>query len=134
VSGARAPATVIREGELDWESWDDAALAAKSPVRWKLLLAGERTGTTGFSLGVAEIPPGESLLLHHHGPPEAYYILEGRGATEIAGVKHEVAAGTTLYIPANALHRTVNTGDSPLKFLFIFPTDGFQEVAYHFDE
>lgn len=125
---------VIREQELDWESWSDPALAAKSPVRWKLLLAGERTGTDGFSLGVAEIPPGRSLLLHHHGPQEAYYILSGSGRTEIDDVPHAVGAGTVLYIPRNATHRTINTGTVPLRFLFVFPTDGFAEIEYHFDE
>lgn len=125
---------VIKDGELEWESWDDPALRAKSPVRWKLLLAGERTRTDGFSLGIAEIPPGRTLLLHHHGPQEAYYILEGRGTTEIDGMKREVEAGTALYIPRNAKHRTTNTGAGPLRFLFVFPTDGFEEVEYHFDE
>ena len=33
---------IIDQAELAWEGWEDADLAAKSEIRWKLLVTGER--------------------------------------------------------------------------------------------
>lgn len=126
--------TVVREAETRWEGWSDPAVHRKSPIRWKLLIGGERTPSAGLTVGTAEIPPGAALLLHHHAPGEVYYVLEGEGRTEIEGVVTPVGPGTALYIPPNARHRTVNTGATPLRFVWIFPTDTFQEIQYHYDE
>jgi mannose-6-phosphate isomerase-like protein (cupin superfamily) len=85
-------------------------------------------------VGTAEIPPGTSLLCHHHVPGEVYYILDGEGVTEVDGVASPVGPGTALYIPPDARHRTRNTGPRPLRFVWIFPTDTFGEIVYHLDE
>ena len=126
--------TRVAFDELPWETWDDPDLAARSPLRWKLAFSGPRTPTGALSMGLAEFPPGAVLPLHHHAPAEIYHVLEGEGRTEIEGVPHELRAGVSLFIPANARHRTTNTGPGPLRFLFVFPTDSFEEVVYHFDE
>jgi mannose-6-phosphate isomerase-like protein (cupin superfamily) len=128
-----APA-VVRESECAWEGWADPALHAKSPVRWKLLVGGERTPSRDLTVGTGEIPPGAVLLRHHHAPGEVYYVLDGEGVTEIDDLTTPVGAGTALYIPPGARHRTRNTGTRPLRFLWIFPTDTFGEIAYHYDE
>ena len=39
---SRPEPIIISEAELDWESWDDPAIAAAHPNRWKLLITGER--------------------------------------------------------------------------------------------
>ena len=71
---ARKP-VIIDQANLDWEGWRDADLAAKSAIRWKLLITGERTESSGLVTGVVEIPPGAHLLLHHHEPEETYYVV-----------------------------------------------------------
>jgi quercetin dioxygenase-like cupin family protein len=58
----------------------------------------------------------------------------GEGLTEIEGEPHQLRDGVSLFIPAGARHRTTNTGPRPLRFLFVFPTDSFEEITYHFDE
>lgn len=126
--------TRIDPDELPWETWDDAELAARSPLRWKLIFSGSRTPTEALSFGLAEFPPGAVLPLHHHAPAEIYHGLDGEGLVEIEGELHRLGAGVALFIPANARHRTTNTGTSPLRFLFVFPTDRFEDVVYHFDE
>jgi mannose-6-phosphate isomerase-like protein (cupin superfamily) len=131
-SGERAIA--VREADCPWESWDDATLTARSPVRWRLLVGAERTPSRALTVGIAEIPPGAALLRHHHGPPEVYYVVDGEGLTEIEDVVTPIAPGTALYIPSNARHRTHNTGTRPLRFVWIFPTDTFAEITYHHDE
>lgn len=125
---------VVREADCPWEGWADPALRARSPIRWKLLVGGERTSSRALTVGIGELPPGASLLLHHHAPGEVYYVLEGEGVSEIAGVVAPVQAGTALYIPPDAPHRTRNTGPGPLRFVWIFPTDTFREITYHYDE
>ena len=127
-------ATAVREAEVPWESRADPELRAKSPTRWRLLVGAEQTPSRGLTVGVAEIPPGGSLILHHHAPEEVYYFLEGEGRTEIDDLSTPVGPGTTLFIPPNAKHRTTNTGTIPLRFVWIFPTDSFQEIEYHWDE
>ena len=124
----------VHEDELEWFTWDDPELAARSPVRWKLLFTAPRTPSSGLSCGIAEVPPGASLLLHHHGPTEVYYALDGEAIVEIEGTSHRAVAGTALFIPADARHRTTTRGSKPFRLLFVFPTDSFEEVVYHFDE
>jgi len=120
--------------DLPWETWDDPQLAKRSAVRWKLMFSGDRTDTADMSAGIAEFAPGGILPLHHHAPSEIYHVLEGEGRTEIEGVAHALRAGVSLFIPAGARHRTTNTGTSVLRLIFVFPTDTFGEIVYHFDE
>jgi quercetin dioxygenase-like cupin family protein len=127
--------TMIDLGELPWETRDGPPPAAgTSRTRWRLIFSKRRTPTEALTLGLAEFPPGGVLPLHHHAPAEIYHVLEGEGLTEIEGEPHMLLPGISLFIPANARHRTANTGSGPLRFLFVFPTDSFDEIAYHFDE
>jgi mannose-6-phosphate isomerase-like protein (cupin superfamily) len=125
---------VVREADCPWEGWTDPALHAKSPVRWKLLVGGERTPSEALTVGTCEIPPGSALLLHHHVPGEVYYVVDGEGVSEIDDVSTPIGPGTALYIPPNARHRTRNIGTRPLRFVWIFPTDTFGEIVYRYDE
>lgn len=126
--------TRVAAEEVEWETWDDRALAARSKVRWRLLFSGRRTPTQTMSMGLYEIAPGSQLPLHHHDPAEIYHLLGGEGTAEIEGVVHELRAGVSLFIPPGARHRVINTGTEPLRALFIFPTDSFEEISYHFHE
>jgi quercetin dioxygenase-like cupin family protein len=126
--------TMVDPEGLPWETRDDPVMAARSGTRWKLIFSARRTPTQAMSFGLAEFPPGAVLPLHHHAPAEIYHVLDGEGLTEIEGEPHRLRAGVSLFIPANARHRTTNTGPGPLRFLFVFPTDSLEEVVYHFDE
>ena len=46
---------IIDQAELAWEGWDDPDLAAKSEIRWKLLVTGERGPSSGLVMGVAGV-------------------------------------------------------------------------------
>tara|TARA_B110000211_G_C13932017_1_gene487598 strand:+ start:713 stop:904 length:192 start_codon:yes stop_codon:yes gene_type:complete len=39
-------------------------------VRWKFLIDVDYDGSSGLSLGYAEIAPGGNLTLHYHSPSE----------------------------------------------------------------
>ncbi len=123
----------INQSELEWESWDDPDIAAKSPIRWKLLITSERGPSSGIVTGIAEIQPGASLLLHHHEPEETYYVISGTGLMEIDDSESILGPGTTVYIPPNAKHSVHCTGEEPLVFIFTFARDSFNEIVYQFD-
>ena len=125
---------VINQSEQSWEGWDDAGLAAKSAIRWKILISGERSPSAGLVTGLAEFPVGTRLPLHHHEPPETYYIVSGRGNMVIDGLKSDIGPGSTVYIPSNAKHAVWCIGNEPLVFVFSFACDRFDEIVYHFDE
>ena len=124
---------IVNQAEVDWESWDDPDVAARSPVRWKLLIAGERGPSRGLVQGVLEVPPGASLLLHHHEPEETYYVLSGRGRMRIDGSESALGPGSAVFIPSNARHAVRCTGREPLVIVFVFARDRFDQVVYRFD-
>ena len=41
--------------------------------------------------------------------------------------------GDTVYIPQNALHGLKNIGNVPFEVLWIFPTDTWSEIDYHYE-
>ena len=125
---------IIDQAELDWEGWEDADLAAKSEIRWKLLVTGERGPSSGLVMGIAEFPPGALLPLHHHEPVETYYVVSGHGKMEIDRHVSEIGPGSAVYIPSNAKHVVRCIGSEPLVFVFTFACDRFDQIVYHFDE
>jgi mannose-6-phosphate isomerase-like protein (cupin superfamily) len=123
---------VVREADCALEQWDDVS---RGTVRWRTLFSGDRTPTRALTCGVAELPPprtGEPSGLHSHEPAELYYILEGAGVLTIDGVDHPVSAGSAAFIPGNAVHGLRNTGTTPLRLLYTFAVDSFDQVEYRF--
>ena len=99
-------------------------------VRWKLLIDADFMGSSGLSLGFAEIAPGGDLTLHYHSPAEIYVVTGGKGMLNKSGELEEVKKGDVVYIAANAKHALKNIGTETLEFYWIFPTDTFSEVEY----
>ena len=121
---------ILNQAELDWETWDDPALADKSPVRWKILISGERGPSSQLSTGIAEMTPGTLLPLHHHAPTETYYVISGSGYVTVDDHEASLSPGASVFIPANAKHSL--RGTENLVFLFTFAADRFDEIIYHF--
>lgn len=127
-------AIIIDQAQFAWEGWSDPVIAAQSEIRWKLLVAGERGPSSGLVMGVAEIPPGARLPLHHHDPEETYFVISGRGHMTINGNEAEIGPGSAVYIPPKVKHAVRCIGGEPLVFVFSFACDRFDQVVYHFDE
>ena len=99
-------------------------------VRWKFLIDKDVTGSSGLSLGFAEIAPGGDLILHYHSPAEIYVVTNGVGTLNKSGELEEIKKGDVVYIAGNAKHALKNTGKETLEFYWIFPTDSFSDVEY----
>jgi len=99
-------------------------------VRWKLKIDADFTGSSGLSLGFAEIEPGGDLTLHYHSPNEIYVVTDGTGILNKSGELEEIKKGDVVYIGGNEKHALKNEGKETLKFYWIFPTDRFSDVKY----
>ena len=99
-------------------------------VRWKFLIDADFTGSTGLSLGLAEIAPGGDLILHYHLPAEIYVVTNGKGTLNKSGELEEIKKGDVVYIGVNDKHALKNNGNETLEFYWIFPTDRFSDVEY----
>lgn len=124
---------IVDQADLDWQGGADSGLAVGSGIRWKLLIDGERLGSSGLVTGIAEVLPGAGLERHHHDPAETYYIVSGHGQMEIEGSTTDVGPGSAIYVPPGARHAISCTGADPLVFVFSFPRDRFDQIVYHFD-
>jgi quercetin dioxygenase-like cupin family protein len=122
---------VLHEQDCELESWNDET---RDLVRWRTLFSGDRTPTSSLTMGVAELPPGESTQIHthRHAQVEAYYILCGEGIVSISGVNYPVRTGSAVFLPGDAEHGTINTGTETLRLLYVFAADSFDRVAYRF--
>ena len=59
-------------------------------VRWKFLIDADYMGSSGLSLGFAEIAPGGDLVLHYHSPAEIYVVTDGTGILNKSGKLEEI--------------------------------------------
>jgi quercetin dioxygenase-like cupin family protein len=122
---------VVNESQCEVEGWDDPV---RGVVTWRTLLSGDRTPTDKLTMGVAEVREGDAadIRLHRHAQAEAYYILAGRGRLRIEGVDYPLEPGVTAFIPGGALHGARALGAEPLRILYVFAADSFDEVKYEF--
>jgi len=72
--------------------------------------------TTGISI----YPEGTGAPLHLHHCDEQVTLLEGRGEVEIAGQVTPLEPTDTAYVAAGTEHAFRNTGDTPMKILWVY--------------
>jgi mannose-6-phosphate isomerase-like protein (cupin superfamily) len=123
---------VIEERDRDWEGWPEAQLALRGGVVWKTLISAGLTPSSALTAGVARVPRGEALPEHRHEQAEVYFVLDGTGVVAIDGLAAEVAAGSTVFIPGNALHSVRSRGPGELRFFYVLAADTFDDVEYVF--
>jgi mannose-6-phosphate isomerase-like protein (cupin superfamily) len=110
------------------ECWDDPA---RGTLRWRTLISAPTTPTTGLVCGIAEMAEGDHFAAHRHEEPEVYFGLEGEGVVVIDGAAHWLSPGVAIYIPSMAEHG-VPTVSGPLRWVYTFARDGFDQIAYQF--
>ena len=112
-------------------TWDVADL--HPGLRWQFSVNAGTTHSRGLSCGYLQVDPNAELSLHYHKEQEIYIITQGN-AELLTGVdsSRAVTAGDTIYIPENSWHGIKNLSHSMVEFIWIFPTDTWQEVCYVF--
>lgn len=90
----------------------------------KKVLITPNEGWKGHVMRVFEIGKGGYTPRHTHPWPHINYILEGNGTLHIEGKDYEIKKGSFAYVPAEALHQFMNTGDEKLVFICIVPEEG----------
>ena len=102
-------------------------------LRWQFSVNAGTTHSNGLSCGYLQVDPDAELSLHYHKEQEIYIITQG-DAELLTGTNSSraVTAGDTIYIPENSWHGIKNVSQSVVEFVWIFPTDAWQEVRYIF--
>ncbi len=71
-----------------------------------------------YSLAYAKVLPGEKTLRHRLlKSGEVYYVIEGEGVMHIDSEQAHLTAGSSVYIPPQAVQYIENKSDKDLIFL-----------------
>ncbi|MDB5619195.1 cupin domain-containing protein [Tardiphaga sp.] len=73
-----------------------------------------------FTTGMSVYPKGKGAFPHLHNCDEQVTLLEGVGECEVEGVVTPLVRYDSTYIPAGKVHAFRNTGDTPMRILWIY--------------
>jgi len=103
-----------------------------STVTYRTLLSRDATPSHGLVQGIATLRAGDVEFAHWHDVPETVHVLEGEGHARLGGEVMPMCPGDTFFVPAGCVHEW-RCGAGMLRFLYTFPADSFDEIAYHHD-
>ena len=78
-------------------------------------------GRAGFGVVHERIGVGDRIPRHWHDVDEVVLYEGGTARVHLDGADVDVAAGAIVFIPAGAIHGTVNTGADPVEVRAVFP-------------
>lgn len=55
----------------------------------------------------------------HQAKEQIFYVTDGEGIVVVGPARHAVKPGSLIYVPPTVVHRTIVTGDAPLRY-FLF--------------
>jgi mannose-6-phosphate isomerase-like protein (cupin superfamily) len=87
---------------------------------WPLITAGSTGGTAKVTTGMSIYPVGSGAPLHCHNCDEQVLILQGQGFVEVDGQRTDLVQWDTAYVEEGIFHRYHNTGEVPMKILWIY--------------
>jgi mannose-6-phosphate isomerase-like protein (cupin superfamily) len=79
-------------------------------------------GRTAMSVIRERMGVGDRIPRHWHDVDEVVLYESGSGRIHLDGVDVDIEAGATVFIPAGAIHGTMNTGDVPLEIRAVYPS------------
>jgi oxalate decarboxylase/phosphoglucose isomerase-like protein (cupin superfamily) len=92
---------------------------------WPLITTETSGGENDLATGISIYPVGAGAPLHSHNCDEQVLILEGEGFVEVhetdGVITEQLKKDDTAYVKAGVFHRYQNTGDSPMRILWIYP-------------
>jgi mannose-6-phosphate isomerase-like protein (cupin superfamily) len=82
-----------------------------------LLVSEYSVGAKHITTSMVEMRSGGKQHVHSHETEQCYFILEGQGLMTVGDETREITAGMSIFIPSNAPHGLVNTGQGELRYL-----------------
>lgn len=100
----------------------DVEPVIKSHGRQSRQLVSPKTmGAKGFAMGYHIMGVGGQSPKHvHEKEQEAMIFLEGYGKAKVGEEEFDIEPLTAMLAPANVPHSIINTGNTELKFIWIF--------------
>ena len=84
---------------------------------------------TNFAVGYVTLEPrGGQVPWHNQEQEEVYFIVEGEGEFCLGEERTAVRTGQAVYVPHRVFHQLTNTGDTPMKMMYIYGPAG--DVAH----
>lgn len=77
---------------------------------------------TKLSVIRESIGVGDRIPRHWHDIDEVVLYERGHARVYLDGVETEVQGGATVFIPAGAIHGTMNIGDEPVEIRAVYPS------------
>lgn len=78
-------------------------------------------GRTQMSVIREHMGVGDRIPRHWHDVDEVVLYESGTARVYLDGVETDVAAGSTVFIPAGVVHSTLNVGAAPVELRAIYP-------------
>ncbi len=83
----------------------------------------EAEGAPHFVMRVFEVGPGGYTPQHTHAWEHEVFILSGSGDVFSKHGWQTIKSGDVVFIPGNEIHQFKNSGDRPLEFICLIPTE-----------
>jgi mannose-6-phosphate isomerase-like protein (cupin superfamily) len=84
---------------------------------------------TNFCMGHVTLEPrGGQVPWHNQEQEEIYFIVEGRGEICLGEERQDIRTGQAVYIPSGVFHQLTNTGDTPMRMIYVYGPAG--DVAH----
>ncbi len=84
---------------------------------------------SNFCMGHVTLEPlGGQVPWHNQEQEEIYFIVEGRGEICLGEERQEIRTGQAVYIPSGVFHQLTNTGDHPMRMIYVYGPAG--DVAH----
>ncbi|MGB9727525.1 MAG: cupin domain-containing protein [Nitrososphaeria archaeon] len=108
--------------------YDAAAYKVTKPEgcnRTVAILLDNNDGAKNLSMGICVIDPQSKIPFHtHENEEEAMYVLSGEGIFKVGDQEKRIREGSILFCPPKAGHQIINTGNSELRFIFVYSPAG----------
>ena len=92
----------------------------------QMLCTKQRQGSKSMSFGIVDSKPGGSHALHCHAKEtEIIYVVSGKAKLLLENqLPQKLKPGAMIYVPAGAMHATVNIGQGLLRVIIVYSPAG----------